>query len=329
MEEHALFARLLGVASPWRVTEVLLSESSRTLTVRVEVPPPPAGLFSRRPAAPVRRLLRWEHVALAGMRCKIMAALREGNALPQAPWTADDGQTYTRGLQRQIMDLLLAGATPEQLAVLLRLPFADVWRYKFRLDQGHARPAQAQPVRVLPPADAPVWMALLHNRVPLDVRALGLRLLLAKLQREAALHGDADLHRQAALELHRYFERGQATLGHEIAQLAVLAAEPLVAPLPPVARAAAALAVDGTPAPAYALPEPSDPLWMALLDGRCPLDVRALGLRLLLARLRAQIHSLTDDDVRMLKLVELHRYFTRHQSALGHEIAQLRDWRAH
>ena len=312
MEDHMLFARLLGVASPWRVTEVLLSEASRTLTVRVELPPAPAGLFSRRPAAPVRRLLRWEHVALAGMRCKVMAALREGNVLPQAPWSADDGQTYTRGLQRQIMDLLLAGATPEQLAVLLRLPFADVWRYKFRLDQGHARPAQAQPAPVLPPADAPVWMALLHDRVALDVRALGLRLLLAKLQREAALHGDADLHRQAALELQRYFERGQATLGHEIAQLAVLAAEPLVAA-----------------SPSHALPEPSDPLWMALLDGRCALDVRALGLRLLLARLRAQIHSLTDDDVRMLKLVELHRYFTRHQSALGHEIAQLRDWRAH
>ena len=86
---------------------------------------------------------------------------------------------------------------------------------------------------------------------------------------------------------------------------------------------------DGTPPPAFELPEPSDPLWMALLDGRCELDVRVLGLRLLLAKLRTQIQALSDDEVRMLKLVELHRYFTRHQSALGHEIAQIRDWRAH
>ena len=126
MEERTLFAQLLGVAAPWQVTEVLVSAATQTVTVRMELPPPRGGLFSRRPPAPVRRLMRWEHIALAGMRCKVMAALRDGDVLPQAPWTADEGQTYTRGLQRQIMDLLLAGATPEQLAVLLRLPFADI-----------------------------------------------------------------------------------------------------------------------------------------------------------------------------------------------------------
>lgn len=327
MEERTLFARLLGVALPWQVTEVLISEATQTITLRVELPPPRGGLFSRRPEAPVRKLLRWEHVALGGMRCKVMAALRDGNALPQAPWTADGDQPYTRGLQRQIMDLLLAGATPEQLAVLLRLPFADIWRYKFRLDQGQGKPSQALPAPTLPPPDAPVWTALLLGRATLDVRTLGLRLLLTKLQREASLHGDADLHRQAARELHRYFDRSQAVLRHEISQLGGLAAEHPVAPAP-ARHTPSAVAVDGTPAPAYELPEPSDPLWMALLEGRCELNVRALGLRLLLAKLRSQIGSISDDDVRMLKLVELHRYFARHQAALGHEIAQLRDWRS-
>lgn len=327
MEERTLFAQLLGVAPPWQVTEVLVSASSQTVTVRVELPPPRGGLFSRRAAVPVRRLLRWEHVALAGMRCKVMAALRDGDVLPQAPWTAEGDQPYTRGLQRQIMDLLLAGATPEQLAVLLRLPFADIWRYKFRLDQGQTRPAAA-PALALPAADASIWTALLLGRVPLDVRTLGLRLLLAKLQREASLHGDADLHRQAASELHRYFERSQSVLRHEITQLSAVSADPrVVSPEPP--SRPPAIAADGTPPPAFELPEPSDPLWMALLDGRCALDVRVLGLRLLLAKLRTQIHAVADDDVRMLKLVELHRYFTRHQSSLGHEIAQIRDWRAH
>lgn len=326
MEEHTLFARLLGVAPPWQVTEVLISEASQTVTLRVELPPPRGGLFSRRPAAPVRQLLRWEHVALAGMRCKVMVALRGGNVLPQAAWTAEADQPYTRGLQRQIMDLLLAGATPEQLAVLLRLPFADIWRYKFRLDQGQTKPSPVAPAPRLPAADAPVWTALLLGRAALDVRTLGLRLLLTKLQREASLHGDADLHRQAARELHRYFDRSQAVLRHEIGQLAGLAAERPTTP-PPARHATAALPADGTPVPAYELPEPSDPLWMALLDGRCELNVRALGLRLLLAKLRTQISAISDDDVRMIKLVELHRYFARHKAGLGHEIAQLRDWR--
>lgn len=327
MEERALFARLLGVTLPWQVSEVLVSEATQTITLRVELPPPRGGLFSRQPASPVRKLLRWEHVPFGGMRCKVMVALRDGNSIPQAPWTADGDQPYTRGLQRQIMDLLLAGATPELLAVLLRLPFADVWRYKFRLDQGQAKPSRAMPAPQLPPQDAPVWTALLLGRATLDVRTLGLRLLLTKLQRDASRHGDADLHRQAARELHRYFDRSQAVLRHEIAQLAGLSAEHPVAPAP-ASHSPSAVAVDGTPAPAFELPEPSDPLWMAVLEGRCELNVRALGLRLLLAKLRTQINVISDDDVRMLKLVELHRYFTRHQAALDHEIAQLRDWRA-
>jgi hypothetical protein len=161
------------------------------------------------------------------------------------------------------------------------------------------------------PAEAsPVWAALLHQRLALDVRTLGLRLLLAKVQREAAAHGDADLHRQAAQDLHRYFMRHATVLQHELAQLG------------PLSQAAPAPAV-------FQLPDASDPLWLALLEGQRELDVRVLGLRLLLSKLRTQIRRIDDDEVRMVKLVELHRYFARHQATLGHEIDQIRAWQPH
>lgn len=319
MEDRALFARLLGVELPWQVTEALVNEATLTVTLRMELPPPRGRLFSRPPKAPVRHLLRWEHVALGGMRCKVTAAIRDGNLLPKAAWTAEAGQPYSRALQRQIMDLLLAGATPEQLVVLLRLPYADLWRYKFRLDEGVTRLSPAAAGARLPAADAPIWTALLLGRAKLDVRTLGLRLLLTKLHQEASLHGDTDLHRQTARQLHRYFDRSQAVLQYEIGQLVKLAAEYTKAP-PPARLGTAALPTDE-------LPDPSDPVWTALLEGRLELNVRALGLRLLLAKLRTQFSTVSDDDVYMLKLVELHRYFARHQAALGHELAQLRDWR--
>ncbi|WP_325655126.1 hypothetical protein [Ideonella sp.] len=328
-------AELLGVDAPWKVMDVQRSSGTQTVTVHIERPPPPQGLFGRRAAVPVRRQLRWEHVTLAGWRCRVQVGLRDGDALPATAWTGEEAPGYTRGLQRLIMDLLLAGATTEQLSVLLKLPFADLWRHKFRLDQGRSNTAAPPAAPGLPPEGSPLWPALLMGRVSLDVKALGLRLLLAKLQREAALHGDADLHRQAAQELHRYFLRSQAVLRHEFGQLTGLMAQVPAAMeravAAPVARTAA-VSADGVHSPAgqgFELPDATDPLWLALLQGECSLDVRALGLRLLLTQLRSQIRVIQDSDVRMLKLVEIHRYFARHQGSLSYEISQLRNWRAH
>lgn len=347
--DHTLIAKLLGVEAPWAVTEVLVSASSRTVTVGIEQPPRRARLFARRTSAPARRQLRWEHVGLAGWRCQVLLSVRDGEQLPVAPWAAVAAQPYTRGLQRTILDLLLSGATVEQLSVLLRLPFADLWRYKFRLDQGlgagtapptaqvpvpppDRRPASAAASvnAVMPGEDHPVWLALLLGRISVDVRMLGLRLLLAKLQRDAGHHGEVDLHRQAAAEIYRYFVRSHASLRRELGQLCAHAA-----------RLGATVARGASTAPptqtsdlvstsgAFELPKASDPLWLSLIEGECPIDVRLLGLRLLLSKLRTQLRTAADDDIRMVKLVELHRYFDRHQAALGHEIEQIRRWRDH
>jgi hypothetical protein len=165
------------------------------------------------------------------------------------------------------------------------------------------------PTPNLPAAEAPVWLALLKGQLPLNVQALSLKLLLSKLQREAQQHNDADLHHQAAQSLHQYFRRNGALLAAEIKQLAL-------APLP-------------TQAERPGLPDVTEPLWLDLLTGQRDLDVRTLSLRLLLSKLRGQARGLQDDELRMLKLVELHRYFEKNQAALRHEIAQLHHWASH
>ncbi len=393
VREHDWMGQILGVSAPWQVTDVRLLASTGVVSVQIEQPDSgPRFWLGRRGATPVKRL-RWDHIGLAGHRCEVVVLLRAGQAAPEASWTGEVDMPFTRGLSRLVLDLLLEGATMSQLCRMLELPFSDLWKYKYRLDQGVAQvpaaanrpassnaapesskptaavpgmpvlaalqaatpastpanplastlagtptaqtpqtlqtpPAQASgsaaPIRVdvvldvgddagLPPADSPIWLALLKGKLALDVQALSLKLLLTKTLREAQQHSDADLHAQAAQALHRYFERNQPVLGHEIHQLAQAHKQSLL--------------VGDTAS--FALPDASDPLWLALLQGERDLDVRALGLRLLLSRLRGQAKTLQNEEVRMLKLVELHRFFEKNQAVLRHEISQLQHWAVH
>lgn len=72
------------------------------------------------------------------------------------------------------------------------------------------------------------------------------------------------------------------------------------------------------------VPDVSDPVWQQLIEGRLDLDIRVLSLKLLLTRTRTQFGMIADDEVRMLKLRELHRYFQKNERMLGYELDQLR-----
>lgn len=341
MREHEWISQILGVAPPWQVTDVKLLPRTGTVSVQVEREEAQHRFWMGR-KAPAQRRLRWDHIGMAGHRCEVVLLLREGQSVPEVGWTGAADMPFTRSLSRLVLDLMLDGATMSQLCRMLELPFSDLWKYKFRLDQGSARaplPREPEPALLppsagsgapaaaraelantaantapegLPPADAPVWLQLLKGQLTLDVQALSLKLLLSKALREAKQHSDDDLHRQAAQSLHRYFERNVPILGHEIRQLA--------------GAHRRAVGAGGLP---QGVPDVSDPLWQALLMGERDLDVRALSLRLLLSKLRGQARALQDDEVRMLKLVELHRFFEKNQAVLRHELSQLQGWSMH
>lgn len=73
-----------------------------------------------------------------------------------------------------------------------------------------------------------------------------------------------------------------------------------------------------------AVPDVTDPVWLQLLDGDMSLDIKVLSLKLMLTRLRSQLDLIHDEEVRMLKLKELHRYFVKNERVLTHELDQLR-----
>ena len=72
------------------------------------------------------------------------------------------------------------------------------------------------------------------------------------------------------------------------------------------------------------VPDVTDPVWMQLVNGEMKLDIRVLSLKLMLTRVRSQLEVISDDEVRLLKLRDLHRYFVKNERVLGHELAQLK-----
>lgn len=71
------------------------------------------------------------------------------------------------------------------------------------------------------------------------------------------------------------------------------------------------------------VPDTTDPIWERLLDGSINIDIRFLSLKLLLTKLREQMRVIEDNDVRMLKVYEIQRYFERNEPRLKHELLQL------
>lgn len=96
-------------------------------------------------------------------------------------------------------------------------------------------------------------------------------------------------------------------------------------------RAAAAQPVAGVEAAALAagersenVPDVADPVWLRLASGDLQLDIRVLSLKLMLTRVRSHLELISDDEVKLLKLRELHRYFVKNERVLAHELNQLR-----
>lgn len=86
---------------------------------------------------------------------------------------------------------------------------------------------------------------------------------------------------------------------------------------------AAAAGVDDA-APGSTVPDVTDPIWLRVVDGDLKLDIRVLSLKLMLTKVRSQLEVISDDEVRLLKLRDLHRYFVKNERVLGHELSQLK-----
>lgn len=227
---------LLNVEEPWKVTDTRLDTGRRRhdIWIALEVSRGWFGLGRAR-AAPSAPPVSWRHVNFGDWEVHVHVAAPGNADLSQQPWAGEEDLPFSRALTRQVFEHLREGCSLQSIGTLLRLPVAELWRFRYALDSGRWSAAGA-PAAVeagagdgqgaeghgdpdVPAPGDPVWVALLDGSLPLEVRALGLRLLLSRLRAQFAVIGDDEVRGLKLQECHRYFLRNKHQLAHELAQL--------------------------------------------------------------------------------------------------------------
>lgn len=230
-----LLGRLLAIEPPWQVVDVNCDTATRRIDVQIGPKAARSGWFSRQKvAAPDGVLQTWRHLNLAGWRCFIHAPATLGQGANGPSWGGDGDMPFTRAMSREVAKLLMEGLKFPAVCKVLDVQIGDVWKFKHGLDSGRTglsevRPPPASaagkavdgaPARVPVPAD-PVWERLLDGSLDIDIRVLGLKLLLTKLRDHMRRIEDTEVRQLKVHEVHRYFARHEQVLGHELAQLRV------------------------------------------------------------------------------------------------------------
>lgn len=241
-----LWKQLLQVQEPWVIRECRADEFNRCMDVWVGVEAP-RGWFrlGRARAAESGPEVVWRHVGFGGWKVQIHVRPPAGGDLPRQQWAGEAGMPFTRALDKQILALLNEGVDMAGVCKLLDVPMAELWRYRYALDNGrHAvgegvRPAPqtSSPVVAFPsggaargsdsqvPAlDNPVWARLAEGELDIDVRVLSLQLLLSRTRVQISVIADEEVRMMKLRELHRYFLKNERMLSHELQQIVRVAA---------------------------------------------------------------------------------------------------------
>lgn len=231
-DARQLWTHLLGLPEPWTILRVDIQAAAKRIDVQVGLEEPRGWFgFGRKPARATESMA-WRHLNYGKWQVQVTVAAPQGADLSRHAWAGERDLPVTRGLSQQIFDLLRSGCTLQVVSDLLGLPVGDVWRFKYFLDHGRwsagaesqaAAPAPTAAAQVavdgLPGANDPVWLDILEGRRQLDVRVLGLKLLLTKLRGQLGLISDRDVRMHKVEEFQRYFAKNKNLLAHEIGQI--------------------------------------------------------------------------------------------------------------
>lgn len=180
----------------------------------------------------------WRHLDLADWQIVVHTPSPTPSAMLNEPWTGVVGQHFSHSLSRVIFAMLAEGASFAVICTTLKLNLTDVLKYKFALDKGQVgvltqgaaaaqrtvlpsetRSGTGANVSVVPSFDHAVWTAIAAGKLDIEIKTLSLRLLLTKVKSQFTVAFDDEVRTLRVRELHRYFEKNQRALSHEIAQI--------------------------------------------------------------------------------------------------------------
>lgn len=229
MTDIDLLYYVLELAQPWQILQIRDDLRTRQIDVWIGTEPPKKSwIFGRKPPVEQASEYVWRHLNLGPMRCVIHAALPRHANTENLPWCGKPDLPFTSAMSLEVATLFSHGISLQQVCALLDIAVEDMWKFRHRMDSGKlalsvdtaAAPARPQEAPgAVPEPDNPVWEKLLDGSTSIDIRVLGLRLLLAKMREQMQAITDREVRMLKSYELQRYFARNQRQLAYELAQL--------------------------------------------------------------------------------------------------------------
>jgi len=144
MQDTALFTQLLGLTSPWRVTELMPDLDDQTITVRIEWPKGekgpcpeckvPCSVYDHREERAWRHLDTMQFKTLLVCPVPRINCVTHGIKSIQVPW-ADMKGRFTSLFERFAIDVLLSASSQKKAAALLGLSWDEVHHIQKRAVQ--------------------------------------------------------------------------------------------------------------------------------------------------------------------------------------------------
>lgn len=228
-----LWTQLLRLDEPWAVIRCESHTALKRYDLWIALEEPRSWFgFGRRPPRPTESR-SWRHVNFGDWQVHLHVTLPQGADISRLSWAGEKDLPFTRALSQRIFALLKAGCDFRALGELLEVAQTDTWRFRYFLDHGRWGAAEPPPTihdggpvptipvvdDDLPAANDPVWLDVLEGRKPLNIRALGLKLLLTRLRAQMDLIPDKEVRQLKVQEFHRYFSKNRHLLAFELNQI--------------------------------------------------------------------------------------------------------------
>jgi hypothetical protein len=247
LTNSAILNVVLGVSAPWDVTKFHVNHNLNRIEIWIDqqtvVPKAQRAWFGlkkqvvKQAASTATGYTQWRHLNLAGWPIYVHSPAPTPATLVHMPWTGDPGQHFSHGMSRLIFTMMGEGASLATICAALQINLTDLWKYKLALDKGqvgvqanginaarnsatqHTLAAIATVGSVVPNLDDSVWQALAAGAMEIEIKTLSLRLLLTRVKSQYQMAADDEVRTLGIRELHRFFEKNQRALSHELAQI--------------------------------------------------------------------------------------------------------------
>ena len=248
------WALAAGMAAPWRTTQYRIDPVAKMLHLWITRHPQPEAVAKKRswlglfgpastpaaaPAPAQGPEMQWRHLNCMDYTCVIHTTDVLEERHHDLPWLGKPGMPFSNRMAKQVIQTVSNGVELSTVADLYSIAYADLWKFKFAIDNGQAdaqrspppAPAAASAAPAAPQAHAipdvahPVWERLIEGQLSIDIQTLGLQLLLSKLRQQVQLQPTPEVRQVKLRELHRYTLRNAHSLVHELTQIKQLAKE--------------------------------------------------------------------------------------------------------